>query len=231
MPKPNNITVRPHFNAPGHNTLIPHAYPEVSAQDAEGKPLGYGFCLTNPRTYELLFTLYDSVIERYLRPHGIDWFHIGLDEVTGYMGIDPAKPFTVLEPWCQCPDCRALPPAEQLRRYTVRVCAHLKAQGINHITLWNDGLDRLGGLNETLGQMFDAAGVREEVVVPVVALPGADAGAPPGIRVTAWVTPMAGYWSNLFTQSYTSNIYPMLLHGHRAAHGRRRRLLYLRPRL
>jgi hypothetical protein len=27
---------------------------------------------------------------------------------------------------------------------------------------------------------------------------------------------MAGYWSNLFTQSYTSNIYSMLLHGYRA---------------
>jgi hypothetical protein len=27
---------------------------------------------------------------------------------------------------------------------------------------------------------------------------------------------MAGYWSNLFTQSYTANIYPMLLHGQRA---------------
>jgi hypothetical protein len=26
---------------------------------------------------------------------------------------------------------------------------------------------------------------------------------------------MAGYWSNLFTQSYTANIYPMLLYGHR----------------
>ncbi|MEZ4869797.1 MAG: family 20 glycosylhydrolase [Caldilineaceae bacterium] len=213
--KANNITVRPHFNAPGHNTLIPRAYPEVSAKDEAGNPLGYGFCLTNPRTYELLFTLYDSVIERYLRPHGIDWFHIGLDEVTGYMGIDPNKPFEILEPWCHCPACREQSHAEQLQTYTVRVCAHLKAQGINHITLWNDGLERLGGLNADFVQMLDAAGVRGQVVVqwwryrePTL-IPRQELG------LRAWVTPMAGYWSNLFTQSYTSNIYPMLLHGHR----------------
>jgi len=214
--KANNITVRPHFNAPGHNTLIPRAYPEVSAQDAEGKPLGYGFCLTNPRTYELLFALYDSVIERYLRPHGIDWFHIGLDEVTGYMGIDPAKPFTVLEPWCQCANCREQSYATQLQRYTVRVCAHLKEQGINHITLWNDGLDRLGGLNEEFGQMLDAAGIRANVVVQWWRYQEPTLIPRPELGLRAWVTPMAGYWSNLFTQSYTSNIYPMLLHGHRA---------------
>ena len=116
-------------------TLIPRVYTEISTQDADGKPLGDGFCPTNPQADALRFARDDSVIERYLRPHGIDWFHIGLDEVTGYMGIDPAKPFTVLEPWGQYANCRALVPAEQLQRYTVRVCAHLKAQGINHITL------------------------------------------------------------------------------------------------
>lgn len=213
--KANNVIVRPHFNAPGHNTLIPRAYPEVSAQDADGTPLGYGFCLTNPRTYELLFALYDSVVERYLRPHAIDWFHIGLDEVTGYMGIDPNKPFEMLEPWCHCPTCREQTNAYLLQSYTVRVCAHLKEQGINHITLWNDGLDRLGGLNETFGQMLDAAGLRANVVVQWWRYQEPTLIPRPELGLRAWVTPMAGYWSNLFTQSYTSNIYPMLLHGHR----------------
>jgi hypothetical protein len=214
--KANNIMVRPHFNTPGHNTLIPRAYPEVSAQSESGTPLGYGFCFSNPRTYELLFSLYDSIIQRYLHPHGIDWFHIGMDEVTGYMGIDPQRPFEVLEPWCHCPQCRERSNVEHLKAYAVRVCAHLKQQGINHITLWNDGLDRLGGLNTHFVQMLDEAGLRENVVVqwwryrePAL-LPRRELG------LRAWVTPMAGYWSNLFTQSYTSNIYSMLLHGHRA---------------
>lgn len=214
--KERNITVRPHFNAPGHNTLIPRHYPEVSAQYADGSPIGYGFCLSNPRSYELLFALYDSVIERYLRPHGLDWFHIGLDEVTGYMGIDPQRPFEVTEPWCHCPQCRDKPRGRQLQEYAVRVCAHLKSQGINHVTLWNDALASLGALNAEFTSMLDAAGLREAVVVqwwryqePTL-IPRRELG------LRAWVTPMAGYWSNLFTQSYTANIYPMLLHGHRA---------------
>jgi len=214
--KQNNITVRPHFNAPGHNTLIPRAYPEVSAQYEDGSPIGYGFCLANPRSYELLFELYDSVIERYLRPHGIDWFHIGLDEVTGYMGIDPNRPFEVTEPWCRCPQCRDKDHGQQLQAYAVKVCAHLKAQGINHITLWNDALDSLGALTEEFAGMLAAAGVRENVAIqwwrynnPAL-VPRQELG------LRAWVTPMAGYWSNLFTQSYASNIYSMLLHGQRA---------------
>jgi hypothetical protein len=214
--KANNITVRPHFNTPGHNTLIPRAYPDVSAKSEDGTPIGYGFCFSNPRTYELLFALYDSIIQRYLRPQAIDWFHIGLDEVTGYMGIDPAKPYEVLEPWCRCPQCRERSHAQQLQDYAVRVCTHLKQQGINHITLWNDGLDRLGALNAEFVEMLETAGLRENVVVqwwryrePAL-VPRRELG------LRAWVTPMAGYWSNLFTQSYTSNIYSMLLHGYRA---------------
>lgn len=214
--KTRNITIRPHFNAPGHNTLIPRAYPEVSAQNPDGTPIGYGFCLSNPRTYELLFALYDSVVERYLRPHGVDWFHIGLDEVTGYMGIDPQQPFTVTEPWCQCPQCRDLPRSRQLQDYVVRVCAHLREQGVNHITLWNDALESLGALNEEFVAKLEAAGLRDSVAVqwwryrePTL-VPRAELG------LRSWVTPMAGYWSNLFTQSYTANIFPMLWHGHRA---------------
>jgi hypothetical protein len=136
--------------------------------------------------------------------------------VTGYKGIDPAKPFEVLEPWCHCVDCRRRTPAEHLRAYAVRVCAHLKEQGINHITLWNDGLERVGGLDATFVEMLAAAGLQENVILqwwryqePVL-VPRRELG------LRAWVTPMGGYWSNLFSQSYTSNIYSMLLHGYRA---------------
>lgn len=214
--KANNITIRPHFNTPGHNTLIPRAYPEVSARSEDGTPLGYGFCFSNPRTYELLFSLYDSVIQRYLRPHGIDWFHIGLDEVTGYMGIDPQRPFEVLEPWCQCAECRMRSNAANLQMYAVRVCTHLKEQGINHITLWNDGLDRIGALTNEFTQMVEEAGLRKHVILQWWRYREPPLVPRPELGLRAWVTPMAGYWSNLFTQSYTSNINSMLLHGYRA---------------
>ena len=214
--KRQNITVRPHFNSPGHNTVIPRAYPEISAKNEDGSPIGYGFCLSDPRTYEILFELYDSVVERYLRPHGIEWFHIGLDEVQAYVGVNEAEPFASVDPWCRCDECRDKPHGRQLQEYAVRVCAHLKEQGISQITMWNDALDKLDALNDEFVAMLDAAGLRENVVIqwwryhePVL-IPRQELG------LRAWATPMAGYWPNLFTQSYTSNISTMLLHGYRA---------------
>lgn len=214
--KAQNVTVRPHFNCPGHNTLIPRAYPEVSAKDETGNPIGYGFCLADPRTYELIFALYDRVIARYLRPNGVDWFHIGLDEVEAYAGIDEADPTRMVEPWCRCPLCRDRPRGQQLQEYAVTICAHLKEQGIGTITMWNDALEKLDALDETFVGMLEAAGVRENVVVqwwryrePVL-VPR------PEIGVRAWTTPMAGYWPNMFTHGYTANISAMLLHGARA---------------
>jgi hypothetical protein len=77
-------------------------------------------------------------------------------------------------------------------------------------------LESLGALTGDFVQMLAAAGLQENVVVqwwryhePTL-VPRREVG------LRAWVTPMAGYWSNLFTQSYAANIYPMLLHGHRA---------------
>jgi hypothetical protein len=214
--KERNVIVRPHFNSPGHNTLIPRVYPEISSRDEQGEPIGYGFCLSNPKTYEVLFDLYDSVIERYLRPNGIEWFHIGLDEVEAYQGIDEDDPSRLVDPWCRCPECRDKPHGRQLQEYAVKVCAHLKEQGITQITMWNDALDGLSVLDEEFARMIAEAGLRENVIVqwwryhePVL-IPRTELG------LRAWSTPMAGYWSNLFTHSSTANIYPMLLHGGRA---------------
>lgn len=214
--KSRHVTVRPHFNSPGHNTLLPRAFPEVAARDVQGQPKEYGFCLSNPRTYELMFELYDSVIDRYLTPHGIDWFHIGLDEVSPYQGIDEADPTKSVDPWCQCVDCHDRPHGQQLQEYALTVCAHLRRKGINHITMWNDALDWIGALNDEFGAMLHEAGLSDHVVVqwwryhtPVL-LPR------PRIGVRAWSTAMGGYWSNLTLQSLSTNIYDMITNGARA---------------
>ena len=210
------VTVRPHFNSPGHNTLLPVAFPAVAARDADGKPKPFGFCLANPATYELLFALYDSVIDRYLTPHGVDWFHIGLDEVSPYPGIDEAAPTRLVDPWCQCIECRDKPHGQQLQDYAIRVAQHLKGKGINHITMWNDALDWIGSLDDEFGTKIRDAGLADHLVVqwwryhtPV--LPPR-----PEIGVRAWSTAMGGYWSNLTVESLTANIYDMVTHGARA---------------
>lgn len=214
--KARNITVRPHFNSPGHNTVIPRAHPRISSKTPDGTPKGYGFCLSDPSTYDVILGLYNSVIERYLRPHGIDWFHIGLDEVQAYLGVDESRPFEALDPWCECERCRDRPHDRQLQDYAIRVCTHLRDAGINHITMWNDALDKLGAINPAFVAMLDEAGLRDHVAIqywryhPPVLVP------PASLGLRTWSTPMAGYWPSLFTVSYTSNILNMLLHGHQA---------------
>lgn len=61
-----NIQVRPLFNSYGHNNLLPREIPEVSAKDTDGKPLEVGFCTSNEKTYEVLFDIYDNIIDNYL---------------------------------------------------------------------------------------------------------------------------------------------------------------------
>jgi hypothetical protein len=214
--KAHNVHVRPHFNSPGHNTVIPRVFPEISARDASGQPMGYGFCLSNSRTYDVLFELYDSVVDRYLLPNGVDWFHMGLDEVEGYKGISEEDPSLVIDPWCRCPDCHGKPRDRQLQEYAIRVALHLKEKGINHITMWNDALDKLGALDNGFAAQVEEAGLADNLAVQYwryhepVLIPPDDLG------LRTWSTPMAGYWPNMFTQSYTANISRMLLHGFRA---------------
>jgi len=214
--KANGVWVRPHFNSPGHNTLFPRVFPEISARDEAGNPIGYGFCLSNPNTWETLFRLYDSVVDRYLLPNGSDWFHMGLDEVEAYKGISEEDPTLAIDPWCRCPDCRDKPHAEQLQDYAIRVALHLKEKGITHITMWNDALDKLNALDDTFAAKVKGAGLADNLVVQYwryqepVLVPPADLG------LRTWSTPMSGYWPNLFSQSYTTNITRMLAHGSRA---------------
>jgi hypothetical protein len=205
------IAVRPHFNGPGHTTLLPRVYPEISARDEAGQPTGYGYCLSEERTYAVLFSLYDSVIERHLRPHGAVWWHLGLDEVTATAGIDPDDPERIVDPWCRCPECRRQPKGQRLVRFAVRSIAHLVGQGMEQITLWHDALAGLRAFplfRETLA----AQGLQSRVAVQWWRYdePALEIGER-GLR--AWVTPMAGYWPNLFGHDYGANIATMAAQG------------------
>ena len=132
-----------------YHTLIPHTHPEVSSKDEAGRPTGYGYCLTNPKTYEFLFGLWDSIIDRYLAPNGVDWFHMGLDEIYPVTGTDEQNPERVVDPWCKCPECRERTQEELLTDYVLKATRHLVDKGINHITLWNDHLARSGILTRS----------------------------------------------------------------------------------
>lgn len=120
-----NIQVRPLFNSYGHNNLLPREIPEVSAKDTDGKPLEVGFCTSNEKTYEVLFDIYDNIIDNYLAPNGVDSFHIGLDEVMS-------------KELCQCEKCRGISGYKRAMEHAIRLIRHLKDKGMRHVHMYYD---------------------------------------------------------------------------------------------
>ncbi len=125
--KRKNVTVKPLFNSLGHNRLIPTVFPEVSAKKEDGTPSGHGFCTRHERTFEILYNIYDEIIDRYLTPNGIDSFHIGMDEV-GANAI------------CHCPSCRDSSHMELMLEFIIKLCKHLKQKGMKSIYIYHDML-------------------------------------------------------------------------------------------
>lgn len=120
-----NIRVRPLFNSYGHNNLLPREIPEISAKDEDGKPLGMGFCTSSEKTYEVLFDIYDNIIDNYLAPNGVDEFHIGLDEV-------------MRKELCQCEKCRSISGYQRAMDHAIRLIRHLKDKGMRHVHMYYD---------------------------------------------------------------------------------------------
>jgi len=220
--KRRNVTVRPAFNSLGHNTLIPREYPEVSSIDEEGNPTHYGFCLTNPKTLRLMFEIYDEIIERYLKPNGVDTFNIELDEVYAGRGKDPKDPKKLVDPWCRCLRCSGFKREDLFLEYVVNLIRHLAERGMKKVSLWNDQITRMGLLERF------AARLKEENLIDKVAINwwyyGPDEESLETERfdrgrfgselgLTRWVTPMAGYFFWWLYQSLLRNIFLMLRRG------------------
>ena len=128
------------FSSYGHNTLIPRLNPNVSAKEEDGEPTLSGFCTSNPETYELLFGIYDYIIDKYLKPHGVTTIGTGLDEVWAEQGQNPDDIFKLTSPWCQCPECRKHTKGELFVNHAIRCVKHLKEKGMKHIGMACDML-------------------------------------------------------------------------------------------
>ena len=135
------VEVVPLINSYGHNTLIPRMYPEVSAKFADGTPTGNGYCTENPKTYEMLFDIYDAIIDRYLKPNGITSFDVGLDEIddqSGVIGVNPDDPFSARPAFCECEKCRNIPNNVKFVDHAVRLLRHLKDKGMKTVYVCHD---------------------------------------------------------------------------------------------
>jgi hypothetical protein len=139
------VEVIPLVNSYGHNTLIPDRYPEVSAKYEDGTPTYNGLCTSEEKTYELLFDIYDTIIDNYLRPNGITSFDIGLDEVglgDETTGVNAREPFKSHHAFCRCEKCRGKSPIDRFIAHAVRLITHLKEKGMTRVYIYNDMIYR-----------------------------------------------------------------------------------------
>ena len=164
------IKVFPGFNSYGHNTLIPNYYHEVSAKDENGEATLTGFCTANPRTYEMLFDMYDQIIDKYLAPYGVDCFDVTLDEVWPEIAQNAEDIFRRRNPWCQCPQCRSMNPGEMFIKHAIAIFKHLKEKGMKHICfacdmLIDHGPFGVGVLTEPLLKALKENDLQDNVTV------------------------------------------------------------------
>ncbi|MBQ6698017.1 MAG: family 20 glycosylhydrolase [Oscillospiraceae bacterium] len=141
--KTRGVEVVPLWNSYGHNSLLPRTNPDISAKDKDGKPTGHGFCLSNPDTYETLFSIFDEIITRYLAPNGITSFHIGMDEVRDEIATDTSDPFKITSPWCECDECKKFTNEEKFLNHAIKLITFLKARGMKSVYIYSDMLTRI----------------------------------------------------------------------------------------
>lgn len=163
--KKKNIDVIPLFNSLGHNTLIPRKFPEISAVDENGNYSGVGFCTNNDKTYEIMFGIYDEIIDRYLTPNGIDSFEIGLDEVRDVRGTDPSDYQLTKSPICKCPKCRDSAYSDLMIEYIIKITKHMKSKGINNVYVYHDMLFKAGAINEDTVSLLKKEGVYDNIII------------------------------------------------------------------
>ncbi len=120
------ITYIPLVMSLGHMEWIFRNGHHLDIAEDPSKP--YAYCPLNPKSYELIFDLFDEAYELFGRP-GL--FHIGHDE------FDMIGKFPTHE------ECAKLGKEELYYRDTLKLVAHLKARGARAM-MWGDILEKEG---------------------------------------------------------------------------------------
>ncbi len=213
--KKRGISVRPHFNQPGHNTLIPTAIPEISAKDENGKPVGYGFCFTNPKTYEVMFDIFDEIIDRYLLPNGVRSFNVGMDEVYKVVGMDESEPTRSLSPFCQCEECVKKEWGDRFIDYAVAIAKHLVEKGITQVGIYHDQFVRSNRIGTALYERFKEEGLLDYIAIEWWQYGEFFKTIHPELGIKRWIMPMTGYYYSAPIMDHLQNIYNACQVGHK----------------
>lgn len=171
--KERGITIVPAWNSFGHNTLIPARIPKVSAKEADGTPTLTGFCTAEEETYDILFSVYDQIVDQILLPNGLTTFCIGMDEVEDGLGLNAEDVFKSRSPWCKCEKCKDKDRVDIFIEHVIRLALHLKEKGIQTITMYGDMLldpethPRATGLDcaDRVMDAIEKAGLKENMLI------------------------------------------------------------------
>lgn len=166
------IQLMPGWNSFGHNNLLPALYPQTAPVDENGVPQTCGFCTSTQATYDLLFSIYDQIIDDYMIPYGMEYFSVVLDEVHASHGMNANDPHKVEDPWCKCEKCRDLDKGDIFIRHAVKLMSYLKSKGVKYIEVCCDMLQpnrqRGLGLENMSQRLMDAvekAGLKDNMLV------------------------------------------------------------------
>ena len=162
--KKRGVEVFPLWNSYGHNSLLPRMYPEV-APIVNGEKSKIGLCVSSPKTYEVLFKIFDYIIDKYLKPNGIESFHLGLDEVRCENSHDPDDMLKVYSPFCECEECSKLSNLEKSLNHTIKLVTYLKERGMKNIYMYNDLPSRIFRDPEAFRNAFREKGLLDSVVI------------------------------------------------------------------
>jgi hypothetical protein len=205
------LEVIPFFAGPSHSTLVPRLLPALSAKDPDGRPVGYGYCVSDPAARDLLARLLDNLAWQHLRPNGVAMLGCGADEYYAIRNLRPDEPGALIDPRCRCAGCDHLSLGEQLVAYLVLAAEVLDRHGIR-LVHWHDSLVREGVL-AGYRRALDA----RRLPSPTLAwwrysfpLPEPDTS-----LFEAWVSPTIGLVASLFLTDTTSNIEAWLRSGGR----------------
>ena len=206
-----NIKVIPLWGGPAHVTLLPRLHPEISARDCQGQLTHYGYCMSEPATWELLFDILDEIAEKYLLPNGLDTLQLACDEIYPIRGIYEDDPLIEVNPWCRCAECATHSEAELLTKYVITLAGHLKEKGIKTF-IWQDTFERLDAM-DVLWEGLRAAGLEDDISMGwwcyKEPLPDFSSRLP----IPNWAQPSTGILASIFYQDFSRNIYGMLRRG------------------
>lgn len=191
------VRIVPQFNGPGHSLLIPRLYPEVSATDKAGEPTGDGYTLTHPETLPLLKSIMGRIVERYMKPYGQTWFHIGMDEISRWSETDLARHS----------------PRELLELYLTEIGGYLLQLGMEKIVLWHDMAESLTGFDEAFEQLLERCGLAGKVVVQWWRYSEPTLAAKPVRGAESWMAPSTGYLAGMYYEDFVENVEQMVNEG------------------